>query len=106
MMAFLTTAFLRMPWRTLALAAGWRLLVAGLLLLGADSVFAQCSLCRDAAAASSPETREAMNYAIIGLALTPYGIASAAAWTLSPALRAWVFARLTRLRRSKSGDSL
>lgn len=99
-------AFLKMPWRTPASAAGWLLLVAGILFLGADSAFAQCSLCRDAAAASSPQTREAMNYAIIGLALTPYGIASAAAWTLSPALRAWVFARLTRLRRSKSGDSL
>ena len=84
---------------------GWRRLkpLAGcvgfacLLLLGVSTdVVAQCSLCRDAVAASSPRTREAMNYAIIGLAFAPYGVAALAAWTLSPVVRARVRERLRR----------
>ena len=35
-----------------------------------------------------------MNYAIIGLAFTPYVVAALAAWTLSPAVRAFVRGRL------------
>jgi hypothetical protein len=37
-----------------------------------------------------------MNYAIIGLALAPYGIALAAAWFLSPELRSYIRARFNR----------
>jgi hypothetical protein len=66
-----------------------------LVLLAPASAPAQCSLCRDAVADSSSETREAMNYAIIGLAMTPYGVAAIAAWALSPALRASVRRRLS-----------
>ena len=65
--------------------------------LAAPSVHAQCALCRDAVAATSSETREAMNYAIIGLAFTPYVVAALAAWTLSPAVRAFVRDRLKGL---------
>ena len=67
-----------------------------LLLLAPDLAFAQCSLCRDAVASSSAETREAMNHAIIGLAFAPYGVAAMAVWALSPAVRARVRARLKR----------
>lgn len=70
--------------------AGLLGLAALVLLAGPAGAFAQCSLCRDAVAASSTETREAMNYAIIGLAFAPYGVAALAAWTLSPAVRARV----------------
>ena len=70
---------------------------AVVVLLAPDPVLAQCALCRDAAASSSPLTREAMNYAIIGLALTPYGVAALAAWVLSPAVRKGVRSRLRRL---------
>ena len=66
-------------------------------LAGSADAIAQCSMCRDAVAASSSETREAMNYAIIGLAFAPYGVAALAAWTLSPGLRSHVRARLRRL---------
>ena len=37
-----------------------------------------------------------MNYAIIGLALAPYAIAFAAAWFLSPDLRAYIRGRFNR----------
>ena len=66
-------------------------------LMAPDHALAQCSLCRDAVTASSAETREAMNYAIIGLAMAPYGVAALAAWTLSPAVRAGLRARLKGL---------
>lgn len=82
--------------RRLAFLAGGALLA---LLAGPASTLAQCSLCRDALAASSSETREAMNYAIIGLAFAPYVIAAMAAWALSPAVRAQVKERLDRLAR-------
>ena len=68
-----------------------------LVLLGPESAFAQCAMCRDAAASSSSETRTAMNYAIVGLALTPYGVAAMAAWSLSPTVRAWTSRTLRRL---------
>ena len=55
-----------------------------------EAALAQCALCRDAVAAAPPQLREAMNYAIIGLALAPYAIALVAAWTLSPGFRKWV----------------
>lgn len=75
--------------------------LAGLAVLsffaGSADAIAQCSMCRDAVAASSPGTRGAMNYAIIGLAAAPYGVVALAAWTLSPALRHHVRARLKRL---------
>jgi hypothetical protein len=46
-----------------------------------------------------------MNYAIIGLALTPYGIAALAAWALSPGLREAVRTRLGRLtKRAGRGE--
>ena len=62
--------------------------LAVLLTLGnAASALAQCALCRDAAAAASPPTREAMNVAIIGLAFAPYVVGGLAAWILVPALR-------------------
>lgn len=61
-----------------------------------DAAFAQCALCRDAVNAAPAQVREAMNYAIIGLALAPYAIAGAAAWFLSPDLRAYIRARFNR----------
>ena len=80
--------------RVLQALPGWA--AAGLVffVLGADSALAQCALCRDAVAAAPSATREAMNYAIIGLAFTPYVVAALAAWTLSPAVRAFVRGRL------------
>ena len=68
-----------------------------LVLVGPESAFAQCAMCRDAVASSSSETRTAMNYAIVGLALTPYGVAAMAAWSLSPTVRAWTSRTLRRL---------
>ena len=87
----------RLDWRCLKPRAGPASLAALAFLAGSTDAIAQCSLCRDAVAASSSQTREAMNYAIIGLAFAPYGVAALAAWTLSPALRAGVRARLRRL---------
>ncbi len=84
-------------------AVGVGLFALVLLALSADAM-AQCSLCRDAVAASSPQTREAMNYAIVGLAMAPYGVAALAAWTLSPAVRARVRQGLKRLS-FRRGDS-
>ncbi|HQZ16162.1 MAG TPA: hypothetical protein PKU70_07160 [Vicinamibacteria bacterium] len=83
--------------------AGLLGLAALALLAGPTGAFAQCSLCRDAVTASSTQTREAMNYAIIGLAFAPYGVAALAAWTLSPAVRARVKEGLKRfsLRRAE-----
>jgi hypothetical protein len=77
-------------------------LAALVLLVEPAGALAQCSLCRDAVAASSTETREAMNYAIIGLAMAPYGVAALAAWTLSPAVRAGVKGRLKRFSFRKA----
>ena len=76
-----------------------------LLLLAPALALAQCSLCRDAVASSSVETREAMNYAIIGLAFAPYGVAAMAVWALSPTVRARVRSRLERFRASNAGAS-
>lgn len=61
------------------------------------SLSAQCALCRDAVAAAGPHVREAMNYAIVGLALAPYFVAFAAAWALSPGLRTFVRSRFARI---------
>jgi len=72
--------------------------------LGPDTTFAQCALCRDAVAAAPSATREAMNYAIIGLAFTPYVVAALAAWTLSPAVRGYVRSRLRRLSGRAPGS--
>jgi len=83
--------------KTLLRWAGLLGAAALLLLLAPGLSLAQCSLCRDAVASSSAETREAMNYAIIGLAMAPYGVAALAAWTLSPAVRAGVRAQPRRL---------
>lgn len=73
-----------------------------LVLVGPESAFAQCAMCRDAVASSSSETRTAMNYAIVGLALTPYGVAAMAAWSLSPTVRAWTSRTLRRLTFKRS----
>lgn len=94
----------RFEWRRLeplAVSAGMVTLV---LFAGPDCALAQCSLCKDAVAASSSQTREAMNYAIIGLAFAPYGVAALAAWTLSPAVRAYVRARVARLILRRTGN--
>ena len=80
----------RIEWRRLKPLAGVAGFVALALVSGSTDAVAQCALCRDAVAASSTQTREAMNYAIIGLAAAPYGVAALAAWTLSPAVRARV----------------
>ena len=72
------------------------LVCAALLCVSPEPAFAQCALCRDAVNAAPAQVREAMNYAIIGLALAPYGIALAAAWILSPELRAYIRARFNR----------
>jgi len=82
-------------------ALGRRLLassfgLAALLCVSPDPAFAQCALCRDAVNAAPAQVREATNYAIIGLALAPYAIACAAAWFLSPELRAYIRARFNR----------
>jgi hypothetical protein len=94
----------RIEWRRfrpLAGCAGFALL---LLLAGSSGAIAQCSLCRDAVAASSTQTREAMNYAIIGLAFAPYGVVALAAWTLSPDVRARVRDGLKRLSLRLGGS--
>lgn len=91
--------------RSLVTAAAWAASIAGVLLAAPLPVLAQCALCRDAVASSSTETREAMNYAIIGLAFTPYGVAATAAWALSPALRARVRSGLRRLGLCLAGES-
>lgn len=75
-----------------------------LALLGPESALAQCAMCRDAVASSSSETRTAMNYAIIGLALAPYGVAAMAAWALSPAFRIWVSQAMQRLNSKRMGN--
>ena len=77
--------------------------VSALLQLGQSDAFAQCALCRDAIAASPPQTREAMNYAIIGLAFAPYGVAAVAVWALSPSVRASVRAMFARIAWRKAG---
>jgi hypothetical protein len=69
---------------------------------GARNALAQCALCRDAVAASSAETREAMNYAIVGLAFAPYAVGALAVWLLSPNLRGHVRARLKRPTKGKA----
>jgi hypothetical protein len=82
-----------------------RLAAFAAMTLSAPSAMAQCSLCRDAVASSSEETRSAMNYAIIGLAFTPYLVAAIAAWTLSPAVRLRVRTGLRRLLPRNAGAS-
>lgn len=77
---------------------------AALALLAPDPAFAQCAMCRDAVASSSPATREAMNYAIIGLAAAPYGIAALAAWVLSPTVRRELRSRIRRFRGRAAGS--
>lgn len=73
--------------------------VVGRLALAAPTVaLAQCSLCRDAVADASPQTRAGMNAAIIALALTPYAVMALAAWVLSPALRARFHGEVGRWR--------
>lgn len=72
------------------------LVFAAILCVNPDPAFAQCALCRDAVNGAPAQVRAAMNYAIIGLALAPYGIALAAAWILSPELRAYIRARFNR----------
>ncbi len=76
------------------------------LLLVPEATLAQCALCRDSVAASSTETREAMNFAIIGLALAPYGVAAAAAWALLPGVRLRVRAALGRFFFRRVGENV
>lgn len=83
---------------------GWIAAVIVMLLGGPGAALAQCALCRDAVAASSAETREAMNYAILGLAFAPYGVAAVAALALSPSVRAYVRARVKRLIVRNTGE--
>lgn len=86
--------------------AGWIAAIIVVLLPGEGAAIAQCALCRDAVAAASAETREAMNYAILGLAFAPYGVAAVAAWALFPSVRAAVRARVKRLKvRNTGGQS-
>jgi hypothetical protein len=66
---------------------------------------AQCALCRDALEGSSPQTREMMNYAILGLAAAPYGVAAAAALLLSPRLRDRLRSGLRGLGFKRFGSS-
>ncbi len=94
----------RILWPCLEPLAGSVALGLLALFAGSTDASAQCSLCRDAVAASSPQTREAMNYAIIGLAMAPYGVVALAAWTLSPSVRAGVRARLRRLPFLRPGN--
>ena len=79
--------------------------LAVLFLLIAVDASAQCAMCRDAAASAPTATREALNYAIIGLAFAPYGVATVAAWMLSPAFRSRVRGGLRRLRLISSEAS-
>ena len=78
---------------------------AGAFFLLPEVTLAQCAMCRDAVAASSTETREAMNLAIIGLALAPYSVAALAAWALLPGVRLRVRAVLARLVFRKVGET-
>lgn len=78
-------------------------LVGLLALAGPNAASAQCSLCRDAVEDASPQTRAAMNAAIIGLALTPYAVVALAAWVLSPALRVRFREEAGRLRGRLKG---
>jgi hypothetical protein len=77
-----------------------------ILWLEARNAIAQCALCRDAVAASSTQTREAMNYAIVSLAFAPYAVGALAVWLLSPPLRGHVRARLKRLMKGKAAVQL
>ena len=79
-------------------------LAAALTLLAGSEASAQCALCRDAVAASSLETREAFNFAIIGLAFAPFLVAGIAAWALSPTLRAFLRTRFVGRRVSPAGN--
>jgi hypothetical protein len=71
-----------------------------------EAAMAQCALCRDALEGSTAQTREAVNYAILGLAMAPYGVAAAAAWFLSPRLRERLRSWLRGLGLTRSGSSL
>ena len=70
---------------------------AVMVVLSAEPALAQCAMCAQAAAASPVETREALNYAILGMAMAPYAVAAVAAWAAFPTLREHVLVRL-RLR--------
>ena len=63
----------------------------------ASDAAAQCALCRDAVASSTPRTILAMNLAIVMLAFTPYAVFLVAAWRLFPAFRDFVKAGIARL---------
>ena len=76
--------------------------VALALCFAPETALAQCALCRDAVGAAAPHIREAMNYAIIGLAFAPYIVAFLAAWTLSPAFRTSIRSRFGRSALSKT----
>ncbi len=89
--------------RRVLFRAGSVIALLALGFLAPEAAWAQCSMCREAAGSSSTETREALNYAIIGLAFTPYGVAALAAWTISPAFRAWLRAAFARLGAPKTG---
>jgi len=65
--------------------------------LSAGDAAAQCAMCRDAVASSSPRTILAMNVAIVALAFAPYAVFLLAAWRLSPSFRAFVKGRFTRV---------
>lgn len=95
----------RPPLRGLRSARLASLAIAALLLLAAPEASAQCAMCREAAASAPTATREALNYAIIGLAFTPYGVAAAAAWLLSPAFRNRVRGGLRRLHLMSREES-
>ena len=73
------------------------LMVVGVLWMSASDTAAQCALCRDAVAASTPRTILAMNLAIVLLAFTPYAVFLLAAWRLFPAFRDCVKGGLARL---------
>lgn len=71
--------------------------------LSADPALAQCAMCGQAAAGSTVETREALNYAILGMAMAPYAVAGVAAWVISPALRESLLAALRRRTDPREG---
>lgn len=73
-------------------------------LMSPGNLWAQCALCRDAVAASSDQTREAMNYAIVGLAFMPYVVGAVAAWLVSPALRSRARVWVHHLPLRKTGS--
>ncbi len=91
------------PGRAPRVLGGRVSLAIALAFFDASTALAQCALCRDAVAASAPETREAMNVAIIGLAFAPYVVGALAAWVLLPPFRTRV--RAWFLRRTVGASS-